>query len=50
MRQNPLDGRPEGAAPRARVAASAALALAAWGLTEWWNPRRHEDPGYVGPL
>ncbi|EPD67088.1 hypothetical protein HMPREF1211_01346 [Streptomyces sp. HGB0020] len=28
--------------------ALAALALAVWGLTEWWTPRRQPDPGY-GP-
>ncbi|MFD3695361.1 hypothetical protein ACFWUZ_04280 [Streptomyces sp. NPDC058646] len=30
------------------LAAVAALALGVWGLTEWWNPRQHPDPGY-GP-
>ncbi|WP_412078891.1 hypothetical protein ACLF6K_36550 [Streptomyces xanthophaeus] len=31
------------------LAAAAALALGVWGLTEWWNPRQHPDPGYQGP-
>jgi hypothetical protein len=32
----------------AALAALATLALAVWGLTEWWTPRRQPDPGY-GP-
>ncbi|MFD9335275.1 hypothetical protein ACFWBF_12840 [Streptomyces sp. NPDC060028] len=32
----------------ALLPALAALALGAWGLTEWWTPRQTEDPGY-GP-
>ncbi|MEU9104078.1 hypothetical protein AB0D54_06865 [Streptomyces xanthophaeus] len=31
------------------LAALAALALGVWGLTEWWNPRQHPDPGYDIP-
>ncbi|MFG3001436.1 hypothetical protein [Streptomyces sp. NPDC048340] len=31
------------------VAAVAALALGVWGLTEWWTPRQHPDPGYDIP-
>lgn len=31
------------------LAAVAALALGVWGLTEWWNPRQHPDPGYDIP-
>lgn len=34
----------------AALAAVAALALGVWGLTEWWTPRQHPDPGYVGRL
>ena len=30
------------------LAATAALALGWWGLTEWWTPRQQPDPGY-GP-
>ncbi|KOY56446.1 MULTISPECIES: hypothetical protein [unclassified Streptomyces] len=33
----------------AAVAALAALALGGWGLTEWWTPRQHPDPGYDIP-
>ncbi|MEU4273309.1 hypothetical protein [Streptomyces sp. NPDC026092] len=33
----------------AAVAALAALALGVWGLTEWWTPRQHPDPGYDVP-
>ncbi|MGW2015891.1 hypothetical protein [Streptomyces sp. NPDC001927] len=33
----------------AAVAALAALALGVWGLTEWWTPRQHPDPGYDIP-
>ncbi|MCJ1676405.1 hypothetical protein MTF65_03365 [Streptomyces sp. APSN-46.1] len=32
----------------AALAAVATLALGVWGLTEWWTPRQHPDPGY-GP-
>ncbi|WP_236238929.1 hypothetical protein [Streptomyces sp. CC228A] len=32
----------------AGIAAVAAIALGVWGLTEWWTPRQHPDPGY-GP-
>ncbi|MET9377060.1 hypothetical protein ABZX98_23445 [Streptomyces sp. NPDC002992] len=32
----------------AALAALAAIALGTWGLTEWWTPRQHPDPGY-GP-
>ncbi|WP_371666518.1 hypothetical protein OG985_47285 [Streptomyces sp. NBC_00289] len=27
----------------------ATLALGLWGLTEWYTPRQHPDPGYTGP-
>ncbi|MEV7130132.1 hypothetical protein [Streptomyces sp. NPDC093260] len=27
----------------------ATLALGVWGLTEWYTPRQHPDPGYTGP-
>ncbi|OKI84482.1 hypothetical protein AMK11_22570 [Streptomyces sp. CB02414] len=30
------------------LVALTALALGVWGLTEWWTPRQHPDPGY-GP-
>ncbi|MFC8276750.1 hypothetical protein ACFUJR_30330 [Streptomyces sp. NPDC057271] len=33
----------------AGVAALAVLALWVWGLTEWWTPRQHPDPGYDIP-
>lgn len=32
----------------ATLVALATLALAVWGLTEWWTPRLQPDPGY-GP-
>lgn len=32
----------------AALAAVATLVLGVWGLTEWWTPRQHPDPGY-GP-
>ncbi|MFD9303157.1 hypothetical protein ACFWCB_10865 [Streptomyces sp. NPDC060048] len=31
------------------VVAFAALALGVWGLSEWWTPRQHPDPGYGIP-
>ncbi|MGW7103093.1 hypothetical protein [Streptomyces sp. NPDC054838] len=31
-------------------AAVGALALGTWGITEWWTPRQHPDPGYAPPL
>lgn len=33
----------------AAAVALAALALGGWGLTEWWTPRQHPDPGYDIP-
>lgn len=33
----------------AGLATLSALALAVWGITEWYTPRQHPDPGYTGP-